>query len=164
MTWDRSSYNKTTTSLSVVLTRDIFLHVRTMQKNITSPRQHSPTMTVSAGPSEMSSPHKNHRRYKTSDATQSKDTPKTTTPRARSPWFVVFFKNEPHHHQANFVTFFVMERRDGNSTFFLLVSCFNSANNLFYVSTLLPQILCCLLLFLVPPSCPVLEELGDRIK
>ena len=103
--------------LSVVLTRDIFLHVRTMQKNTTYPRQHSPTMTVSAGPSEIRSPHKNHRRYKTSDATQSKGTPKTTTSPARSHWYVVFFKNERHQHHANFVTFFDMARRDGNSTF-----------------------------------------------
>ena len=68
----------TSTSLSVVLTRDIFLHARTMQKNITSLRQHSPTMMVSAAPSEIKSPHKNRRRYKTSDAACFKYTTKAT--------------------------------------------------------------------------------------
>ena len=67
------------TSLNVVLKRDIFLHLCTMQKSITSLHQHSPTMTVSARPSEIHSPHKNHCRYITSDATQTKDTPNTTT-------------------------------------------------------------------------------------
>ena len=85
------------------------------------PHQHSTTITISAASSEMSLPHKNHCRYKTSATAQSTGTSMTAIYPARLPQFLVFLENESHHHYATFVTFFVMARRVGNSTFFLLV-------------------------------------------
>ena len=124
------------TSLNVVLLRLTFFTCTHHAKNITSPRQHSPTMTVSAGPSEIHSPHKNHRRYKTSDATRFKYTTKATISPARLPWFVVFSEIASHNHHAIFVTFFDMDRRDRNLAFSLLVSCFDVIINYlcFYIA------------------------------
>jgi len=78
--------------------------------------------------------------------------------------FIVLLEKKSRHHHANFVTFFVLACRDGNATFFLLVSFFTVTNHLVLQSTLSPQALHCLLLLLAPPSCPVLEELGDRVR
>jgi hypothetical protein len=81
----------------------------------------SPTTTISAASSEISLPHRNNHRYKTSAAVQSTGTSTTMISPARSPQFIVFFENKSHHHHAHFVTFFVMARCFGKSTFFLLV-------------------------------------------
>ena len=86
-------------------------------------RQHSPTMTISTASSEISLPHKNHHRYKTSATARSTGTSMTTIYLVRLPQFIVFLENKSHHHHANFVTFLVVAWCVGKLTFFLLVRC-----------------------------------------
>ena len=50
---------------------------------------------ISATQSKITSPHKNHHRYKTPHATQFMATSKTTISPGRSPWFVIFSRPNP---------------------------------------------------------------------
>ena len=108
-------------------------------------RQPSPTMTISAAPSEFCLPRKNHRRYLTSATTQSMVTSAITISPARSPKFMVLWENESLHHHAHFVTFFDTTQRHENSPCLILVSCLK--DNFTYFINLHRRLMNCVVSF-----------------
>ena len=145
--------------------RDIFLHARTMQKNITALCQHIYTLS-----------HHDDLRH----TIRNQVTPQKPS-QIRNFWHHAFQVHNQDNNSLSaialirrifldrltqpprqFFPFFGMARCGGDLTFSLLVSYCNATNCLVYLSTSSTETLCNLPLLWVPPSCPVSWGFGRR--